>query len=275
MPTIKVSAALLTAALLICLTGCNQKPGHKVLAQVNGQVLTAADVSFRLEDAHGKTPQYGKKSINDIINQELLFQQGVRLGLDQDPGYRRQLAKLNQMPRGAKRLEMARRVFSTQIAPMAEVGYQDGKEYYQKNAERIGTELHLNLVRFEQKAQAEEALKKLRAGVDFASVAKPVLPGTTGKGKQPWDLGFVKWEQVPVDFADAIYRLNPGEVSEVLGSQATGFQVVKLLEKRKISRPSYEKISAGVINRLRDLKLITAYNQYLETLRKEAKIVTF
>jgi peptidyl-prolyl cis-trans isomerase C len=275
MRTIKFSTAMLTACVLLSLTACNEKPGAKVLAKVNGTPLTAEDVSFRLQEAHGKQPQHGKKSIDDIINQELLFQKGRQLGLDKDPSYQSKLAALKKLPPGAQRLEMARRVFNTQIASKIEVSYQDGKDYYQKNADQISTELHLYMAMFEKREQAEDALKKLRAGADFASIARPVMKEAAVPGREPWDLGFVRWEQVPVDFLDPVYRLNPGELSGVLGSQPTGFQIVKLLERRQAPKASYESKSAAVMNRLRDLKLLQAYKDYLETLRKEAKIVTF
>jgi peptidyl-prolyl cis-trans isomerase C len=275
MRTLKLSVLMLTATALLFSTGCNEKPGSKILAKVNGAPLTVDDLNFRPQETHSSTPQYGEKSIDDIINQELLFQQGIRLRLDQDPSYRRKLASLNSQPPGAKRQEMARRVFNVAIASKIDVGYQEGKDYYEKNAEQIATELHLLLVKFDQKREAEEALQQLSRGADFASIARRVTKGDAVQGKEPWDLGFVKWEQVPVDYLDRIYGLRTGEVSAILGSQATGFQIVKLLERRKVPEPGFQKVSAMVINRLRDLKLLKEYYQYLAALRKDAKIVTF
>jgi peptidyl-prolyl cis-trans isomerase C len=267
---------ILTAALAFGISGCNSRvDSSKVLAKVNGQPLTTEDLSFRRDLGHGNKPQYGNKAIEDIIAQELLCQQGIRLGLDQDPACRSKLMRLERGPAGARRLELARHVFNTQIASKVEVSYQQGKDYYQRNEQRIATELRLQLVKFATRPQAEEALKKLRAGADFASIARPVMGAAAVAGKEPWELGFVRWDQVPVDFAEPLYRLAPGEISGVLGSQATGFQIVKLLAKRRVPKPGYQQVSAGVMNRLRDLKLLEAYDQYLETLKKEAKIVTF
>lgn len=275
MRTLKLFAVTLSTAALFCVAGCNAKPGSEVLAKVNGLPITADDLTFRKVEGHGKTPQYGPKTVEDIVDQELLYQKGIRLGLDQDPGYQRQLPELSRMPAGAKRLEMARRVFTTQIASRIEVRPDDGRKYYAAHADQIRTQLHLGLLKFDDRQKAEEALKKLRDGADFAGVAKGVMKGAGANGREAWDLGFVKWEQVPVEFADSLYRLKPGEVSAVLGSKATSFQIVKLMEKRTTPEPGYEKVSALVINRLRDLKLLEAYQQYLETLRKEATIVTF
>ena len=94
-------------------------------------------------------------------------------------------------------------------------------------------------------------------------------------GREPWNLGFQKWQQIPVDFVDTVYRLKPGEVSDVLGNQQTGFQIVKLVASRKIPKLEYAPISAIVMNRLRDLKLLDAYYQYVAQLKKDATIVKY
>ena len=266
---------IVLAAMSALLSGCNGKAQEKILAKVNGMPITAEDVAFRLDLGHGNKPQYGDKSIDDIINQELLYQQGVRLGLDQDPSYQRLLVKLNSAPAGARRLEMARRVFNTEIAAKVDVTYQEGQDYFEKHAEQIAAQLHLEMIKFAKRSQAEEALKRLRGGASIEEIARPLMGETPVQGRKPWDLGFVGWQQIPVDFTTRIYTLKPGEVSEVLGSRATGFQVVKLIEIRKGARTGYPALSATVMNRLRDLKLLQAYARYVETLRKEAKIVTF
>lgn len=275
MRAIKLSVVVLTAAVL-SLTACNEKPGPKVLAKVNGTPLTVEDVNFAPKPVHGEKPvEYGPKGVEDVIDQELLYQKGIRLGMDQDPSYRRKLVSLNSMPQGAKRLEMARRVFNTEIASKTEVQREEAKAYYEKNAGQIATELHLLMVSFASKGEAEEAQKKLSAGADFATLARPVMKGKPGQEREPWDLGFVKWQQIPVDFLDQIYGLKPGQVSGLLGNQRTGFQIVKLLERRQLPEPGFDQSSAMVMNRLRDVKLLKEYRQYLEALRKEANIVTF
>ena len=264
---------------MLSIAGCDGKPqyapsgqGAKVLARVNGVPLTAEDVAFRLQEAHGNKPQYGNKSIDDIVNQELLYQQGLKLGLDKDPSYQRKFLKPEGVSSGAKRLEMARLVFNTQIASHIDVRFTDGKEYYDKNADRIATELHLEMARFDNRPEAEAALKKVRDGASFESIARPVMGTTPVDGRMPWDLGFVTWDKVPVDFVDSVYTLKPGEVSGILGSGPTGFQIVKLRASRRVPKVDYPVISATVMNRLRDKKLLEAYNQYVEQLREKATI---
>jgi hypothetical protein len=268
--------AVLLAVTLI-FAGCNGQPenaqtarGSKVLALVNGSPVTSEDVSFRLENAHGEKVRQRSKSLDDIIDQELLCQQGLKLGLDRDPSYRNLLLKLDRQPAGARRMEMARRVFNTQIAATVNIMPRDAKEYYDKSADFIATELHLAIVKYDNRQDAEAALKKIRSGEPFETVARSAMAG-----REKWDLGFVKWANVPVDFVTPLYQLKPGEVSDILGSQQTGFQIVKMLARRKIAQVDYSQVSAVVTNRLQDLRLLEAYNQYLDQLRKNAKIEKF
>jgi parvulin-like peptidyl-prolyl isomerase len=265
-------AVLLPVTLIFA--GCNGQPqkdqtaqGSKVLARVNGSPVTVEDVSFRLGNAHGEKVRQTSKSLDDIIDQELLYQQGLKLGLDRDPSYRNQLLKLDRQPAGARRMEMARRVFNTQIAATINIMPRDAREYYDKNADIIATELHLAIIKYDNRQDAEDALKKIRSGEPFESVARSAMAGN-----EQWDLGFVKWANVPVDFVTLLYQLKPGEVSDILGSHQTGFQIVKLLASRKIARVDYSQVSAVVTNRLQELRLLEAYNQYVDQLRKNAKI---
>ena len=94
-------------------------------------------------------------------------------------------------------------------------------------------------------------------------------------GREPWDLGFLSWGQIPVDFLDAVYRLKPGEVSDLVSSKRTGFQIFKLFGTRKNPKADFASMSGLIMNRLRDEKVTEAYEQYVEKLKKEAKIEKF
>jgi peptidyl-prolyl cis-trans isomerase SurA len=83
--------------------------------------------------------------------------------------------------------------------------------------------------------RAEEALKLIRAGTDFAQVAAGF--SDAGDALQGGNLGWRAPARLPTVFADPVRGLNPGEVSGVLRS-ASGFHIVKLLEKRSRNTPT-------------------------------------
>jgi parvulin-like peptidyl-prolyl isomerase len=249
----------------------------KVVAKVNGTPITEEDLSFRLPGAHGekRAPGNQQKALDDVITEELLYQQGLKIGLDQDPGYRAQIARFERQLNHVKRAEMTRRVFNTQLAAKVEITPADAKNYYDKNADQIRTELHLGVISFNNKEEAGEALEKIRGGATFESIARSVMGSQVSAGREPWDLGFLSWGQIPVDFVDAVYGLKPGEVSNVVSSKRTGYQIFKLIGARKNPKADFTSMSGLIMNRLRDEKVVEAYERYVEKLKKEAKIEKF
>jgi parvulin-like peptidyl-prolyl isomerase len=281
-PALLLLLCFILAGLFI---GCTAKKepakssetGGKVVAKVNGTPITEEDLRFRLPGTHGdrKTSGNQRKALDDVITEELLYQQGLKIGLDKDPGYRAQMAKLEHQLAIAKRAEMTRRVYNTQVAAKIEITHADAKSYYDKNADRITTELHLGVISFNDKERAEEALQKIGGGAPFESIARSVMGSQVSAGREPWDLGFLSWGQIPVDFVDPVYRLKPGEVSNLVSSKRTGYQIFKLFGARKNPKADFASMSGLIMNRLRDEKVIEAYEQYVEKLKKEAKIEKF
>ncbi|HSR11230.1 MAG TPA: peptidyl-prolyl cis-trans isomerase, partial [Thermodesulfobacteriota bacterium] len=216
-----------------------------------------------------------QKALDDMITEEVLYQQGLKIGLDKDPGYRAQIARFERQLNHVKRAEMTRRVYNTQVAAKIEITQADAKNYFDKNADQITTELHLGVISFSNEKGAGEALEKIRGGATFESIAQSVIGGQASSGRAPWDLGFLSWDQIPIDFLDAVYRLKPGEVSNVVSSKRTGYQIFKLFAIRTNPKADFNSMSGQIMNRLRDERVIGAYTQYVEKLKKEAKIEKF
>lgn len=81
----------------------------------------------------------------------------------------------------------------------------------------------------DRRRRADEALRSIRSGADFAQVAAAFsdAPDALQGGSLGWRSG----ARLPTVFADTVRDLKPGGVSGVLRSSA-GFHIVKLLEKR-------------------------------------------
>ncbi|MBI5891858.1 MAG: peptidylprolyl isomerase [Nitrosomonadales bacterium] len=82
--------------------------------------------------------------------------------------------------------------------------------------------------------RAEQALAKLRAGAPFSQVAAGYSDAQDAlKGGE---LGWRPADRLPAIFAEALQKMKPGEVSEVLRSP-NGFHIVKLLGRRSNDTP--------------------------------------
>ncbi|MBK8739721.1 MAG: peptidylprolyl isomerase [Betaproteobacteria bacterium] len=91
----------------------------------------------------------------------------------------------------------------------------------QANAEQINA----------RRARAEDALKQLNEGRDFAQVAAGYSDASDAL--QGGSLGWRVHGRLPTVFADAVPNLKPGESSGILKSP-NGFHIVKVLETRAL-----------------------------------------
>jgi len=110
--------------------------------------------------------------------------------------------------------------------------------------------------------EAEDILKQLKNGADFAELAKKYSndPGSASKGG---DLGWFARGQMVKAFEDAAFALQkPGEISGIVKTKY-GYHIIQLVEKdSKHPRPEAE------VKRAKD----QAFQKWLEDQRSKAKI---
>lgn len=109
-----------------------------------------------------------------------------------------------------------------------------GKEY-------LSDQVHASHILFEVadakedakiKAQATKILNRVKAGEDFAKMAKEF--GSDGTKNQGGDLGwFGKGAMVP-EFEAAVFALKAGELSPTLVKTSFGYHIVKVTEKKTV-----------------------------------------
>jgi len=255
--------------------GVDKKSG--VLVEVNGTFITNDDLYLRTGGEHGGnvTPEMQNRVLEDLIDQELLYQQGKQQGLDKDAKYQNAVNIMEARLKEFKRAEMARRVMSTKIAATVNITNADVDRYVEAHADRLRTEYRLGVIRFKNEPEAREAFARIQGGEAFERVAGLQQSHASGQAKAPWDLGFARWVQIPGEWRDAADRLAKGAVSDVVYSQRTGYSILKLIDKRKDPKLDLKTMNATVMNRLRDEKIREAYEQYLKKLRSEATIKRF
>jgi len=100
------------------------------------------------------------------------------------------------------------------------------------------------------KAQAEALDKQLKAGADFAELAKKNSqdPGSAQKGG---DLGWVSRGQMVKPFEDAVFTLQPKQISDVVTTEY-GFHIVEVLEKQAAHVQTLDEVKPAIIAMLRN-----------------------
>jgi hypothetical protein len=210
--------------------------------------------------------------LDDIINDELLYQKGVKLGLDKDAKFQGMVRMMELKIAEYKRAEIARRVRDTQIAAKTIVTDQDIKDYYDKHVEEIGTDLHLGLLHFATEAEAKNALTRIRTGIPFEKIADEKFAHAPKGKTRPGDMGFMHWSQINPDLLGTVYSLKKGEVSDVLDRSPNGAYLIKIIDRRKNINAKFESMRTAVENRLNAIKTKEAYDRYVQQLKSDASI---
>jgi len=117
------------------------------------------------------------------------------------------------------------------------------------------------------KAQAEDLLKQLRAGADFAALAQKNSqdPGSASKGG---DLGWVVRGQMVKEFEDTTFSLKPKEISNVITTQY-GFHIIQVMEKEPAHLKTLDEVKAEISNTLRSQSVFDKMQGLEEQARDE------
>jgi len=118
----------------------------------------------------------------------------------------------------------------------------------------------------ETEDEAKQAVTRVKGGEDFAKVAGEMSkdPGSKTDGG---DLGFFTKDRMVEPFAEAAFKLEPGQISDPVKSQF-GWHVIKVEEKRAKPAPSFEETKDQVEAYLGR----KAQQDLIMSLRKDAKI---
>ncbi|MDA8126494.1 MAG: peptidylprolyl isomerase [Deltaproteobacteria bacterium] len=156
-------------------------------------------------------------------------------------------------------------------AAIGEVTDAEAERRFRENpkAYRFKSRLHALQIVVHEREQAEEILKRLKAGEEFGKVAKEVSIGP--EGKRGGDLGFFERGVMPDAIDRIIFSLPVGKLSRVVESPY-GFHVFKVLGKEEEGGRTFAEARERVIADLRKRKEDEAYERWLEGLKAKAVI---
>ncbi len=180
-------------------------------------------------------------------------------------------------------IEVAK-VIEAEVGPKIAVTDADVEAFYKTNTERFkqGDSVHAAHIliavpaqappaaKAEGKAKADGVLKQLKAGADFATVAKAESqdPGSAPNGG---DLGFFQKGQMTPAFEETAFKLKPGATSGIVETPF-GFHIIKVIEKRPARTAPFAEASGQIkeflISNQREQKL----EQFIVQMKTKAKI---
>lgn len=265
-----------SAATQAASTGAQPPQSPKdVLATVNGTPIREADVSFTLSRrGHDPEipPEHRKDVLEAIIRRELIYQRAVELGLDANPSYQEKLRRMEAQLNAFKRNELSE-LFWREMAARTVISEAEAKKYFVENAARIRTELHVWQILLRKESLIDQALNDLKQGISFEEVAGRRFPQLPKMGGDPWDLGYLRWKQVPEPWHSVVYDLKKGEVSGVIRGPNNRFWIIKLIDRRENPDITFDSIKATIMEVLKNAKIQELREQTDRDLRAKASIV--
>jgi peptidyl-prolyl cis-trans isomerase SurA len=119
------------------------------------------------------------------------------------------------------------------------------------------------------KARAEEALRRIRAGEEFALVGRDLSEGPSAK--EGGDLGYFRRGSLFPEADQATFALDKGEVSQLLHT-STGYHLFKVEDRRAIPARPLGEVADELRNRIINDSVLKERENYLHGLRKGARI---
>ena len=124
----------------------------------------------------------------------------------------------------------------------------------------------LRLLKVDSRERAEEALRRIAAGTDFAELAKQNSkdPGSKDQGG---DLGYFSRGQMVPQFEEAAFKLQKGEVSQPFETQF-GWHILKVDDRRAGKVAPFDAVKDRIVGAIIHQKA----QQVAADLRAKAKI---
>ncbi len=243
--------------------------------------------------------------LDQLVSAELLYQAGTKLGIadldkqvadkvaqgkskfKSDAEYEKALKSSDLTPKTLEELVRKDIVINNlvvkEVVPKATVSDADAKKFYDDNRDKFkrGEQIKASHIlckvdpqatadeKKKAKEKAEGLLKQIRAGKDFAELAKTNsdCPSKTQGG----DLGFFGKGQMVPSFETAAFGLKTGEVSNVVETQF-GYHIIKVTDKKEAGVAKFDEVKPKIEEYLKNQKIQKGVMDYIAQLKEKAKI---
>ena len=256
------------AAGLLTLSACakNTPPGaakKAVIAVVNGKpvdadAFDAYAAAVTRQPVDKLTAEQRDQVFDQFVAMQLAADVAVKKGMDRTPEVAAQLdlARTNVLSEAALKQYMEEHpITDTEI-----------KAEYDTQVAAMGRQYHARHILVESKAEADDVIKKLNAGADFAKLAEK--ESKDGSAKQGGDLGWFSLSTMVPEFAKAVSELDKGKYTQTPVQTQYGWHVIELEDYRTPTPPAFDDVK----DRVRAIVQRKKLQAYLDELRDSAKI---
>ncbi|MEP6501852.1 MAG: EpsD family peptidyl-prolyl cis-trans isomerase [Betaproteobacteria bacterium] len=216
----QVGAVALAAAAALLLSACGPKKevgpadaaGNEVVAKVNGDDLTAAQLTIAMQKQRGMRPDAGdaaaKQVLDQLIDEQIIAQKAVTAKLDQDP-------KVIQQLESARRDILARRFIESTAETANKPAEDVVQKFYDARATMFAQRRVYTLQRLdiqapdERRAEVDAHIHSLKSSAELTDWLKS--QNLKFAAKQEQDAS----EQLPPTVLEKVATMKEGESTAV------------------------------------------------------------
>jgi len=200
-----------------------------------------------------------KRVVENMIVEELFVLEGEKAGITKDKEF------VKAMDR-AKRQLLAQRYLQKEVQP--KITDANMKKFFDQNKLRYSQdEVKASHILVKTEAEAKEVYGKAKGGEDFEVLAKKYSKDPSA-AQNMGDLGYFTRARMVPEFADAAFKMKPGEISQPVKT-VFGYHIIKVADVRKGKAVSFKDVKDQVRADYQN----NAITELVNSLKKKNKVV--
>lgn len=232
----------------------------KELAKVDDVVITDSDLKQKAELLPERSRQMVNKEklLNKMIDEELLIREAQRLNLHEKEEYKYKVENYKR--------DLLTEFYLQQY--LNERNTEDNqRKYFEEHKENYKSPdlVKISVIRVKSEEEAQDILKKLQGGEDFAELAKKYSLGPLAQ--KGGDFGFRARKTLRKELGDAAFAMKKGDLNGPVKAE-DGYYIIRLTDRREEGIAKFEDVKTRVSS---DYVRKLIEDRILE-LRKAAKI---
>ena len=265
-------AAVFVLALIY--SGCGDDEPEPAVEPSPGDIVRVGDVVLTRGDLNNLLPANHNAEFNERekidyltrwVDIELLYQEALERGLKEDPRVRERIQKLEKefLADHLLFLEMRERVRVTD---------REIEQYFEKHRPEYTREYRVRHILLNSREKAEE-VRDMIGSRSFSYLANRYSADPeAGRGG---DLGYLTKGNMIPELEQAIFSLEPGQVSGIVKSRF-GYHILRLEGSREaLGTIHMEDVRGEIMNHLIMKKREQAYKEFLRHLRNKIGVTYY
>lgn len=234
----------------------------EIVAIVNGVDIKRDTLNTLMDMAKrsGAGDQVDEKTmLEDLVVTELARQEANKSGLAEREDVQEKLNNFKD--------KLVLNTWMQEKAAALNISDDEVKVAYDKaTAQMSKSEYKARHILVKTKDEAKAVLDELKAGKDFADLAK--AKSTDTSAQMGGDLGWFKTDSMVQPFAEAVAAMEPGQTSTEPVETQFGWHVIKLEEKRDVKLPELDNMKPQLKRQIEQEKMMA----YMKDLRAKADV---